>query len=475
MKKAAGLLPVGLMLFLFFSAILVPVKVQAQNIPGTYVELKIINSLNDTDRVDEPVVIDMAKVVLPEGANPDSYRITNATGGEVPSQFDNLTEYGYSQYLVFPATVPRGSNVTYQLHYSTEKTWPKANYTAAVPLTPTDIQYVFTAETYSGVINKSTGVMANIKTTHSGILLTSFGISSIGSPGWNYGWYQSGSNDSQTTFIAQGPVRSIVVSEGEMWYNDVALKNALGLGPFKDPGSSNWTWTTIYLIYKDRVQFLTHQVYEGTMPMSLAQVRVGDSQNITWMLNGKTTFDAPTGPYQNTVQAPKWTGYSGDYIEWNGELFTFYPIRDKAQFLPGGVAKYGRWVDVTSENQSFGFGAIFTNSSQVTRVEVGDGRSWGAKLAQSVLELSYIQYSAYPSGTVIPGKELWYDWFLLPHENTGYNYTQAEADKVYSPLGFTAGAGGGGGGPTVPVWVVYGVFFGAAAVVVVFFARKIRT
>jgi hypothetical protein len=474
MKKA-----IGLTILLLLSALLIPTKVES-DLPGEKIVLSIFNPLNYT-RVDEPVIIRWVNLTdpnvgkLPQNANPNSFRVTYENNTEVPSQFDDLTAYGYEKYLVFRATVPANSSVDYYLYYTTGEYSPP-EYTPDVNITETDVYYLITAQNYSGAINKGTGVMENINTTNSEMLLTNFGGSSYGATGWSFGWYQVGSTGAQTILLKQGPVRSIIVAKGEIWYNDAQQKTP----PIPDPGSSDWNYTTIYLLYRDRVEALTQQVYTGTDAMNLCQARAGLSHSVTWMIEGTITLDAPpellSEPFQVTIP-PEYSPYDDmrpQLQEWEGAIFTIYPKDGKTDYGYGPSvqgAEYAKWADATSNDGTLGYGVIFYDSPQIVRIECADGRNWNS----NVIELNIIQYNAYPQGLVPPGLEpLWYHWILLPHENVNYNYTRTEAEKAYHPLNFK-------GAPPppppiqIPVWVVYLAFFAAAIVVLIFFARKSKS
>jgi hypothetical protein len=161
--------------------------VEASTLPENRIELIISNSLNVT-RTDEPAIIrwiNLTESGIPEDANPYSFRVTDKDGNEVPSQFDDITAYGYEKYLVFPATVPGSSNATYYLYYTTGS-WTRPTYTKAVNITETDTAYSFTAQNYSGIINKTNGVMASLKTSNSGELLSGRGFDSeVFGPNWS--------------------------------------------------------------------------------------------------------------------------------------------------------------------------------------------------------------------------------------------------------------------------------------------------
>jgi hypothetical protein len=323
--------------------------------------------------------------------------------------------------------------------------------------------------------------MYNISTTNSGILLSDFGASSIGAPSWNYGWYQ---NSAKTTLVDQGPVRSIVVAQGNLVYT-----------PQPNVGPSNWTFTTVYFIYKDRVEDMTQQNYVGTSTESVMQVRVTIDQPVDWMLTGNATLDTPPAPFTETIQNP-YAGYANIWRDYTGDVWDIYPsntslagllrVKDALPCYPS----YGKWADLTSANGTFGYGVIFSNSTYITRIELQDGRSYGS----NVLTLAFIQLYDYTSSTIVPPAPhqltqvppippLTYAWTLLPHETPqSYNYTQTEALKADNPLAvYTAPVK-----TTVTIWqkivdwirsnpwFPYAVFIVVAAAIIVLFARRIK-
>jgi hypothetical protein len=216
--------------------------------------------------------------------------------------------------------------------------------------------------------------------------------------------------DAQTTLISEGPVRSIIVTRASL-------------------GTSEWNFTTVYLLYKDRIETLTRQVFVGVDMGVFSAVRVSTVGNITsWLEEATASLDGDNNEvFQETVQKV-YTGYNNPYREWPGALLT---VRAKRHYESEGEI-IGRWFDLTAKNGSFGYGFIVHDARDAVRIEVDGGRSYGAG---QVISSHFYQVSDLGWGAPVPpNMELCYHWTILPHEDADYTYTQAEAEKAYHPL-----------------------------------------
>jgi hypothetical protein len=452
MKKA-----IVLTLLLFLSAVLIPINMQSQqSLPSQTIVLSIINHLNYT-RTNETVIVTWTNLTtggMPNNANPDSFRVIDQNGKEVPSQFDDLTAYGYEKYLVFPATVPANSAANYTLYYTTGS-WAKPTYTNAVNITETKAAYSITAQNYSATISKTSGAMISLKTRQSGELLsagTGFDSEVFQGTNWSPNWLQVEITDAQTTLLSEGPVRSIIVTDSAL-------------------GSSQWNFTTVYLIYKDRIETLTKQIYLGTSASSAIGVRVNTVNSVAWLLGGNIWWDGDNNEAVNQTIHSNTDTYHNAYSEWAGAVFT---VRS-SQYYKNYNQTIGRWFDLIPSNGSFGYGFIIYNAQNAVRIEDQDMRQYNSS-DLAIASLFYqISDSSGAITPVIPNTELWYHWAILPQDNSNYTYIQTETEKAYSPLGLRISAPPPRKSITIPEWLVFVVFFAVVAAVAILFARKLRS